>query len=338
MHSRRCVAALAAGAALLWSAAACSSNALAGIPLAEGEAAAPAAGADGSMGPLVKVADRPRAHAGWLDSAADPRTLQGAARARHLPVWTPDFDAAFPPAVCGSAWEHDAIAVPTPGTDVGAYGDPAAMAALAVMRYEHLVSRALAAPSVLAQLCVAVAAVDPARSEALSRLVPLIGDDPGAGLPIARDLLATPCAARTGHSSGGGDAAGTPDTTGDACTATFPRTVFVVALSPSAAVAAACTAAGDGTSALLRAYELVPARGIEDAVVDVAYRVSRISERSAAGCAGEAAWFAEWEQRAHEWLAQGQVWLPVGAAVTAEGLCAEASAADAGDCPEAWSQ
>ena len=48
-------------------------------------------------------------------------------------------------------------------------GDFATAAALTVMRYEHQFSRALAEPTALSQLCVATAAVEPARSDALER-------------------------------------------------------------------------------------------------------------------------------------------------------------------------
>lgn len=99
-----------------------------------------------------------------------PLTPLGELRARHLPVWTPGFDWAFPPDVCASAWELDAIAEPAPGADVLAMGDFATAAALTVMRYEHQLSRALAAPSPRAQLCVAVASVDPLRAESLDVL------------------------------------------------------------------------------------------------------------------------------------------------------------------------
>ena len=110
------------------------------------------------------------AEAGTALEGLGPRTPLGQLRARHLPVWTPDFDWAFPPEVCASAWELDAIAEPDPGADVLAMGDFATAAALTVMRYEHQFSRALAAPSPLAQLCVAVASVDPLRSENLNVL------------------------------------------------------------------------------------------------------------------------------------------------------------------------
>ena len=106
----------------------------------------------------------------FLDPGADPSTALGRLRAQHLPVWTSDFDWAFPPAVCHTAWELDGIAEPTAGADIAVLGDFATAAALTVMRYEHQFSRALADPSALSQLCVATASVEPARSDALNVL------------------------------------------------------------------------------------------------------------------------------------------------------------------------
>ena len=97
------------------------------------------------------------------DPNADPRTPLGELRARYLPIWSPDFDWAFPPEVCGSDWALDAIAEPTSNPNLGVLGDVVAAAALSVMRYEHLLTGALAEPDVLGQLCVAVATVGSAR-------------------------------------------------------------------------------------------------------------------------------------------------------------------------------
>lgn len=201
------------------------------------------------------------------------------------------------------------MAVPVLDVDIGLYGEPGAMAALAVMRYEHLVSRAKAAPGPLAQLCIAVAAVDPVRRETLAAFAPLI-DSALEGTGAADD--------RSG---------GRPQ-------ATLPDTVTVIALSPSTALAAACVAVE--RSAVLRAYQLVTARGIEDAAIDISYRVARTSERAAADCSGAPAWAAEWDQRVKDWIAEGQVWLPVGRSMTADDLCAAAAEPGADDCPQAW--
>lgn len=377
MRLRRCGAALAAAAALLGAATACSdaASSTVGVP-GIGVATAPQGGKTGSATsvgtvhqPLVETMPLPAADVAWLDPDADPRTPAGEARARRLPLWTPDLDAAFPPAVCGSALELDAIAVSAPDADIRAYGEPAAMAALAVMRYEHLVSRAMAAPSPLAQLCIAVATLEPARSEALDALVHLMGADArrdgglGSTGPLAaRDLLDAPCTSQDGRH--GSLAAVGPQA---GCTAAFPRAVVVLALSPSSALAAACvpatagsegsdaavsagaaasiaaddavsggSASPEGALAMLRAYELVPARGIEDTVIDISYRVARISERPAADCAGEAAWAAEWEQQVRQWIAEGQVWLPVGKTVTPDDLCAAGELPVSAGCSPAW--
>lgn len=358
------MAALAAGAAMLCSTAACTSTA-AGLDDSRNGASAQlpgdslaAASTQEAQRPLVVEAP-PAAGAAWLDAAADPRTPQGAARARHLPRWTSDLDGAFPPAVCGSSWELDAIAERAHGIDIAAYGDPAAMAALAVMRYEHLLSRAMAAPSALAQLCIAVAAVDPARGAALAAIAPLIdrapvpgADASGADLRAVLDVRTAPCTLEERRESLGAGASAAPSVD---CVTSIPTTVLVVALGPSAGLAAACIPAqpprGDratteadpggaepsgGLPAVLRAYQLVPARGIEDAVIDISYRVARTSERPAADCSGMAAWTAEWNRQVHEWLAEGQVWQPMGTAVTVEHLCGAQDDPDSGDCPAQW--
>lgn len=302
--------ALVASLALAYATAACSDSVAGSGAALSGEAAAQAtvpSGDRAAQRPLIETVPPPTPDRAWLDADADPRTAQGETRARHLPRWTPDLDAAFPPAVCGSAWELDAIAVPVSDVDIGVYGEPATMAALAVMRYEHLVSSARAAPGPLAQLCIAVAAVDPARRAALAEFAPLID----SALEDTDGASAFP---------------GT--------TAAFPDTVTVVALSPSSALAAACIASGDAD--VLRAYELVTARGIEDGAVDVSYRVARTSERPGSGCAGAPAWAAEWAQRVQDWIAEGQVWLPVYTEVTVADLCAAATGPDADDCPQTW--
>ena len=368
------MAALVAGAAVLCSTAACTGTA-AGLDDPRNGASAQVPG-DALAAASTKAAQRPlvveaprASGAAWLDAAADPRTPQGAARARHLPRWTPDLDGAFPPAVCGSSWELDAIAERAHGIDIAAYGDPAAMAALAVMRYEHLLSRAMAAPSALAQLCIAVAAVGPARREALADIAPLIdrapapaadasgadapgADTSGADLPTVLDVREAPCTLEERRESLGAGASAAPSVD---CVTSIPTTVLVVALGPSVGLAVACIPAqppaGDratteadpggaepsgGMPAVLRAYEFVPARGIEDAVIDISYRVARTSERPAAGCSSMAAWAAEWNRQVHEWLAEGQVWQPVNTEVTLELLCGAQDEPDADDCPADW--
>jgi len=307
----------------------------------------PSSASLGAERPVVEAvpagADRPA----WLDPQAAPRTRQGEVRARYLPLWTPDFDAAFPPAVCGSAWHLDAIAVPVQGIDISAYGDVAHMGALAVMRFEHLVAHAVAAPSRLAQLCVAVAAVDPARGETLAHLAALIGAEPGAaarsgGVSTAPDRLELSGEPQQRQQDGERVAPGSSGGSGLGLGASLPRAVRLIAVGPSQALAVACAsatspaAAGGTAPMLLRAYELVTARGVEDDVVDISYRVARLSERPAADCDSLPAWAAEWEGHAEAWVAEGQVWVPSAVVVQADELCTAPSASGAADCPLDW--
>ena len=257
------------------------------------------------------------------DVDTNPRTPLGELRAAHLPVWARDLDWAFPPEVCGSAWELDAIAEPladdsaVPGFLLG----PApAAAALAVMRYEHMISEALAAPSTLAQLCVAVAAVEPARSEDLHVLASYLEtgsrwDEPGR----------------------------------------YPDEVTVVAVAPTSVLATACVEPGYSTvvsasgevrsepraPARLQAYLLAVARGLEDDVVDVSLRVSVTYARPAEDCDGLAAWTGEWRGQAEQWTAEGRLWELVGSTITADDLCSapspENAPASVAECPDDWS-
>ena len=251
-----------------------------------------------------------------LDPAADPRSPLGDLRARYLPVWADGFDSAFPPVVCSSAWALDALAAPVFDVDASHYGDPAAMAALSVMRYEHQVSRAFADPGVLGQLCIAVASVDPVRAELLAALASALGDRPrrdgGAGFPHEVEVIAL------SHASALAAACVRPD-------ASAPT------LSPSAPEAALPDAASDAESApraRLRAYRVHLARGIEDDVPDVAYRVMRVTERDAPDCSSLAGWTEQWRREVQGWVSEGQIWFFAGEAsssqaFTAEMLCAQ---------------
>lgn len=330
-------------------AAACS-NSVSGDGLAALDTAddgAPGVQGDASIGagayvlddPIVISAEPPSAQA-WLDPSADPRTPQGRQRAQVLPLWVDDLDAAFPPDVCGSAWELDAVAAPVSDVDIRHYGDVTDMAALGAMRYEHLVRSALAAPTHLAQLCVAVAAVEQARADALAELAPLIV----AASPAAGTGTGSTGTDRTG-SDAAGDALDSDEefdrSAGDGATGewrpagSFSQEVTVVAASPSAALATACIPGADGAS--LQAYELLVSRGVEDEVVDVSYRVARVTQRPAADCTEEApAWTAEWVQQAQEWSAQGQLWVVLGHEVSADALCERASAGEPVECPHDW--
>ena len=268
-----------------------------------------------NSGPVVEVVPVPTRPP--LDPNADPGTPLGELRARYLPIWSSDFDWAFPPELCGSDWALDAIAEPASGADLAVLGDPAAAAALSVMRYEYLLSRAYSEPHVLAQLCIAVATAGPARSEALDLLVTYLG-------------------------TGGGDAN----------LARYPDEVTIVAASPTAALAVACLTAkhpeavhADGEIAedepapvVLRAYLVEVSRGLEDAVTDISYRVSNVAAQPASGCDELDSWTLEWEQQATDWASEGAVWGPVGRTVTAGGLCRSRSADRSGDCPQDWAQ
>lgn len=314
-----------------------------GAPGVQGDANV-GAGASALDDPIVISAEPPSASA-WLDPSAEPRTPQGRQRAQVLPLWVDDLDAAFPPDVCGSAWELDAVAVPATDVDIRHYGDVTDMAALGAMRYEHLVRSALAAPTHLAQLCVAVAAVEQARADALAELAPLIV---AASPAAAAGTGSTGTGTDTGTDRTGSDAAGDdPESdeeldrsaddgaTGERRPAdSFSQEVTVVAASPSAALATACIPGADEAS--LQAYELLVSRGVEDEVVDVSYRVARVTQRPAADCTEAPAWTAEWVQQAQEWSAQGQIWVVLGHEVSADALCERASAGEPVECPRDW--
>ncbi|WP_419947090.1 hypothetical protein [Candidatus Poriferisodalis sp.] len=269
---------------------------------------------------VVTVMPPPVSHLPPLDPDADPQTPLGDLRARYLPVWTPDLDWAFPPEACGSAWELDGIAVPLSGVDLSPYGDPAAMAALGVMRYEFLVSRALAEPTPIAQLCVAVAAVGHARSAVLDALALVLADTTAAA----------------------GDSA-----------AEYPSEVALVAASPSEVLAVACVppavsipavsddrpvpSSAAASRAVVRTYLLAMTRGVEDAVVDVSYRVSRTHEHEGDACSGIDERIAAWERSVAQWSSAGQPWAALRRRrITAEQLCLQAHDGGTAECPQDW--
>ncbi len=252
----------------------------------------------------------------FLDPDAQPNTELGRLRAQHLPVWTSDLDWAFPPEACGTAWELDGIAEPTLAFDVAVLGDFATAAALSVMRYEHQFSRALADPSPPAQLCVAAASVEPARSDALGVLESYIATGTRRSEP-----------------------------------AVFPDEVWILAVSPASALSVACvtpgypTVVGAGGEVLqvpqapfrLQAYLLAVSRGLEDQVTDISYRVSNAAHRPAGDCEGLRDWAVEWEHHVQTWVAEGQIWEPVGATVTADGICGSPPPDGPDECPWDWS-
>ena len=251
----------------------------------------------------------------FLDPDAEPSTALGRLRAQHLPVWTSDFDWAFPPEVCDSAWELDGIAEPTLGADIAVLGDFATAAALTVMRYEHQFSRALAEPSPLAQLCVATASVEPARSDALSVLQSYLASGARRSEPAA-----------------------------------YPDEVWILAVSPTSAVSVACITPGYPTvvgadretikpvqsPTRLQAYLLSVSRGLEDQVTDISYRVSNATHRPAENCEGLDAWALEWNGHVQTWRAEGQIWEPLGAILTADVICDSPPPDGPDECPRDW--
>ena len=284
-----------------------------------GETAADSAASDRAATvdrPIVEVPSGGRSLP-FLDPDANPSTDLGRLRAQHLPVWTSDFDWAFPPEVCDSAWELDGIAEPTAGADLAVLGDFATAAALTVMRYEHQYSRALADPTELGQLCVAAASVEPARSDALSVLESYLETGARRSEPAA-----------------------------------YPDEVWIVAVSPTSAVSVACVEPGypavvgaDGETieparspARLQAYLLTVSRGLEDQVTDISYRVSNASHRPAEDCEGLYDWALEWDGHVQTWIAEGQIWEPLGAILTAEGICDSPPPDGPDECPRDWPQ
>ena len=253
----------------------------------------------------------------FLDPDAEPTTALGRLRAQHLPVWTSDFDWAFPPDVCGSAWELDGIAEPTAAGDIAVLGDFATAAALTVMRYEHQLSRALADPTPLAQLCVALASVEPARSDALSVLESHLETGARRSEPAA-----------------------------------YPEEVWIVGVGQWAAMAVACVDPGypavvgaDGATIeasqsplRLQAYLLTISAGREDQVADISYRVSDTSHRPAGDCSTLDAWRAEWDGHVQTWLAEGRIWVPLSTSVTVDGICDSPPPGGPDECPRDWPQ
>ena len=315
--SRGGVAALALVMALAVTACAESSDtAIAGAAAGSSSQSESASAADrGADRPVVQVlsAQAPA----FLDPDADPSTALGRLRAQHLPVWTSDFDWAFPPEVCDSAWELDAIAEPTVDADIAVLGDFATAAALTVMRYEHQFSRALADPSPLAQLCVAAASVEPARSDALGVLASYLTTGARRSEPAA-----------------------------------YPEEVWIVAVSPTSAVSVACVTPGYPTvvgaegetikpaqsPARLQAYLLSVSRGLEDQVTDISYRVSNATHRPAENCEGLDAWALEWDSHVQTWIAEGQIWQSLSAILTADVICDSPPPDGPDECPRDWPQ
>ena len=280
-------------------------------------AAGDAAGAESPGGPATPARRVVEVPAGGASAGPEPaaRTEQGGLRARHVPVWSDELEAAFPPEVCHSAWELDAIAEPDPGADAALLGDFGTAAALAVMRYEYLLSRALHRPDALAQLCVAVASVEPARSRDLAVLASYLSTGSRRAEPAA-----------------------------------YPDDVVVVAAGPANVLAVACVAPGYPTvmgsggqvasapraQARLQAYLLEVSRGIEDGIVDVSYRVSDGTHRPGDDCTGLGAWAAEWDGQVQAWLTEGQIWQTLGTTLNADRICGSPPPEGPDECPRDW--
>ncbi|WP_419931448.1 hypothetical protein [Candidatus Poriferisodalis sp.] len=268
----------------------------------------------GSGNPVVTILP-PTDTARFLDPDAQPATELGWLRAQYLPVWSPALDLAFPPSECGSAWALDAIAEPARHADLRVIGHLPTAAALAVMRYEHLVSRALSAPDAVSQLCVAVASLDPVRASTLA-------------------LLASH--QRSGERHGGGSI--------------FPDEVTVVAVGDTRALALACVEPGyseildaEGTTRLvaaaptrIAAYLLVVAAGREDRVPDVDYRVADVASEPASDCSGIDAEVEEWAATVSQWIDTGQIWVLLGDVLTAAAICEEPPPEGPDECPQDW--
>ena len=306
-------AALAVVVALAAGVCACADGSQTGRSVAGDEPGAPERAA-ASDRPVVEVPSgngSPR----FLDADAAPTTDLGRLRAQHLPVWTSDFDWAFPPEACDTAWELDGIAEPIAGADIAILGDFTTAAALTVMRYEHQLSRALAEPSPLAQLCLAAATVEPARSDALDVLESYLSTGARRTEPAA-----------------------------------YPEEVWIVAASPTSAVSVACVTPGyptvvgaDGETikpaqspARLQAYLLSVSRGLEDQVTDISYRVSNATHRPASDCEGLSDWALEWNGHVQNWAAEGQIWEPLSSVLTAHAICDSPPPDGPDECPQDW--
>jgi hypothetical protein len=308
------------------------------------------AGAAGAAGPVVEAVSVPARPP--LDPSADPRTPLGELRAGYLPVWSPEADWAFPPEVCGSDWALDAVAEPTAASNLGVLGDVPAAAALSVMRYEHLVSRALAAPDMLGQLCVAVATVGAARTDALDLLAAHLHDGTRSAQPPGHpDDVTIVAASPTATLAVACLPSHRPDVPAGVGSATGERAGESVDVGGDVVGEAAAaghnsggvTGEGDvggeaAPSATLRAYLLTVSRGLEDDVTDISFRVSGITDSPATDCGEMDSWAAEWEQYAADRAATGEIWATVGRTVTTAELCDSPPPGGPDECPRDWSQ
>jgi len=271
------------------------------------------ADADSGEGVFSSSVDLAEAAAEIADPNAEPQTALGRLRARYFPKWSSDLDWAFPPDVCESPWELDAIAVGVSYADSRVLGDVHRAAALAVMRYELFTSRAMFEPSALSQICLSTVSLPPARTTNLAVLASYI--DSGAR------RVETP---------------------------SHPSSVEIIAVAPSAVLAAACVKPGYATvlsadsvvvsepqaPVRLQTYLLTLASGQEDEVADVTLRVARLFHRPADGCEELVEWLGEWRLRVEAWIAEGRLWNAADAVITQEELCSGEHKVE--DCPRNW--
>lgn len=289
--------------------------------------------ADFGSRPLVEVVPRRAEQRVPLDPSADPRTPLGLLRALRFPVWTPDLDWAFPPEVCRSAWELDALAVPDAGADARAAGDVGIAAALSVMRFEYMMQRAFAEPGPLMQLCVSVVSVDPLRGGILRALQSraLSGEHAPPGIPelptvalvasAPAQVLAVACTAVMTAGAAADGAGGQR---------------FWEAFGPDGSEPEGTTRSHD-SGTRLGAYLLLLSHGIEDQAVDVSWRVARVHYDTGADCdASLEQWRGDWADRASVWSGQGQAWLPHAAEFTPSSICRAEQALVPTECPQDW--
>ena len=128
--------------------------------------------------------------------------------------------------------------------------------------------------------------------------------------------------------------------------------MWILAVSPTSAVSVACVEPGypavvgaGGESiepaqapARLQAYLLWVSRGLEDQVTDISYRVSNAAHQPAGDCSELSNWAAEWDGHVQTWIAEGQIWEPLGAIMTADAICDSPPPDGPDECPKDWPQ
>ena len=66
--------------------------------------------------------------------------------------------------------------------------------------------------------------------------------------------------------------------------------------------------------------------------------MSNATHRPAEDCSGLSDWALEWDSHVQTWIAEGQIWEPLGAILTAEGICDSPPPDGPNECPEDWPQ